>query len=110
MLTGRSAVDWETTIKEIIADRKANIPTKIIAAKFHNTLVEMIVAVAHLTGEKSIALSGGCFQNKYLLECAVRRLGEENFSPYWHQRVPTNDGGIALGQTLAAVRNYKNKE
>lgn len=108
--SGAQIVDWETTIKEIIADRKANIPTKIIAAKFHNTLVEMIVAVAHSTGEKSIALSGGCFQNKYLLERTVRRLGEENFSPYWHQRVPTNDGGIALGQTLAAVRNYKNKE
>ncbi|MEQ1645881.1 MAG: hypothetical protein ABL959_20685, partial [Pyrinomonadaceae bacterium] len=49
-------------------------------------------------------LSGGCFQNKYLLERAVSRLNEEGFRPYWHQRVPTNDGGISLGQTIAAAR------
>jgi hydrogenase maturation protein HypF len=101
-------VDWELMIKEIIADKKGSLPLKEIAAKFHNTLVEMIVAVALSSGEKSVALSGGCFQNKYLLEHAVRRLGEENFNVYWHQRVPTNDGGIALGQTLAASRNGGN--
>jgi hydrogenase maturation protein HypF len=100
-------VDWELTIKQIITDRKINSPVKKIAAKFHNTLVEMIIAVARLVGEKSVALSGGCFQNKYLLERAVRRLGEENFNPHWHQRVPTNDGGIALGQILAAVKRTK---
>jgi hydrogenase maturation protein HypF len=100
-------VNWELIIKEIIADRKANTSRAKISAKFHNTLVETIVAVAHLSG-KSVALSGGCFQNKYLLERAARRLGEENFKVYWHQRVPTNDGGIALGQTLAASRNGGN--
>jgi hydrogenase maturation protein HypF len=100
-------VDWESMMKEILADRKANVPAAKIAAKFHNTLVEMITAVARFAGEKSVALSGGCFQNKYLLERAVRRLGEENFNAYRHQRVPTNDGGIALGQTLAAARNRK---
>ncbi|HSK71990.1 MAG TPA: carbamoyltransferase HypF, partial [Pyrinomonadaceae bacterium] len=103
--SGAGIVDWELMIMEIIADRKANVPQGKIAAKFHNTLVEMIVAVARLTSEKSVALSGGCFQNKYLLERAVRRLREEKFKVYWHQRVPTNDGGIALGQILAALRN-----
>jgi hydrogenase maturation protein HypF len=49
-------------------------------------------------------LSGGCFQNKYLTERAVCRLREEGFRPYWHQRVPPNDGGIALGQIVAAMR------
>lgn len=102
--SGAGIVDWELMIMEIIADRKANVPQGKIAAKFHNTLVEMIVAVAHLAGEKSVALSGGCFQNKYLLERAARRLREEKFNAYWHQRVPTNDGGIALGQILAASR------
>ena len=98
------AVDWESMIREIIADAKGNLPVGRIAAKFHNTLVEMLVAVARLAGEKSVALSGGCFQNKYLLERAIKRLREENFKVYWHQRVPTNDGGIALGQILAALR------
>jgi hydrogenase maturation protein HypF len=67
-------------------------------------LAEAIVRVAHHVGEDSVALSGGCFQNKYLLERAVQRLRSEGFRPYWHQRVPTNDGGIALGQALAAAR------
>jgi hydrogenase maturation protein HypF len=48
-------------------------------------------------------LTGGCFQNKYLTERAVRRLREDGFRPYWHQRVPTNDGGIALGQIAAST-------
>jgi len=51
-----------------------------------------------------VVLSGGCFQNRYLTERTVARLRAENFSPYWHQRVPPNDGGIALGQVVAARR------
>jgi hydrogenase maturation protein HypF len=51
-----------------------------------------------------VALTGGCFQNRYLLERTVTRLAAEKFQPYWHQRVPTNDGGIALGQVMAAWR------
>jgi hydrogenase maturation protein HypF len=67
-------------------------------------LADTIVRVAHHVGIDSVALSGGCFQNKYLLERGVQRLREEGFRPYWHQRVPTNDGGIALGQAFAATR------
>jgi hydrogenase maturation protein HypF len=52
-------------------------------------------------------LSGGCFQNRYLTERTVTRLHAEGFQPYWHQRVPPNDGGIALGQ-IYAVRNNLN--
>jgi hydrogenase maturation protein HypF len=52
-------------------------------------------------------LSGGCFQNRYLTERMVQRLREEGFQPYWHQRVPTNDGGIALGQIVAARRELR---
>jgi hydrogenase maturation protein HypF len=55
-------------------------------------------------GEERVALSGGCFQNKYLTELAIRRLRDEGFKPYWHQRIPPNDGGIALGQIVAAAR------
>ena len=49
-------------------------------------------------------LTGGCFQNKYLTERAVTRLRQEDFRPYWHQRVPPNDGGLALGQVVAGAR------
>jgi hydrogenase maturation protein HypF len=73
-----------------------------MAAKFHNTLVEIIVAVARQVGEEKVVLSGGCFQNRYLIERSVQRLIDAGFRPYWHQRVPTNDGGISLGQVMAA--------
>jgi hydrogenase maturation protein HypF len=87
-----------------INDVSRGVPTRIISAKFHNTMVESIVAVARRIGEEKVALSGGCFQNKYLTERAIRRLREEGFRPYWHQRIPPNDGGIALGQIVAAAR------
>jgi hydrogenase maturation protein HypF len=48
-------------------------------------------------------LSGGCFQNKYLTERLIQELHAERFQPYWHQRVPPNDGGISLGQVMAAA-------
>jgi hydrogenase maturation protein HypF len=62
--------------------------------------------VAKRTGEKRIVLSGGCFQNKYLIEKTIKLLQKKGFKPYWHQRVPTNDGGISLGQIAAAANNF----
>ena len=82
----------------------AGVSTGEIAAKFHNTLAEAVVAVARCCGVARVALSGGCFQNRYLLERTVTRLRAEQFQPYWHQRVPPNDGGIALGQVAGALR------
>ena len=64
--------------------------------------MEGIVAVAREVGEATVALTGGCFQNRYLTERLLRRLREEGFSPVIPRLVPPNDGGIALGQ-LAAV-------
>jgi hydrogenase maturation protein HypF len=52
-------------------------------------------------------LSGGCFQNKYLLERAVGRLTSEGFKPFWHRRVPPNDGGISFGQAVSAAARQK---
>jgi hydrogenase maturation protein HypF len=69
-----------------------------MAAKFHNSLAEIIIDIARKIRPEKVVLSGGCFQNKYLLERSVKRLREENFRVYWHQRVPPNDGGISLGQ------------
>lgn len=95
-------VDWEPMIRAMLDDVAENKPVGWLAAKFHNALVEMIVAVARRIGREQVVLSGGCFQNRYLTERAVRRLEQENFRAYWHQRVPPNDGGIALGQMVAA--------
>jgi hydrogenase maturation protein HypF len=91
-------------IEAILADIEQGVSVGIISARFHNTLAEAIVAVAKRIGQNRVVLSGGCFQNRYLTERAVRRLQAEGFRPYWHQRVPPNDGGIALGQVIAALR------
>ncbi len=97
-------LDWSPMIEAILSDVKSGAAIGEISAKFHNALVEAIIAVAKHCGQNRVVLSGGCFQNRYLTERAVRRLQAEGFQPYWHQRVPPNDGGIALGQVIAALR------
>jgi hydrogenase maturation protein HypF len=97
-------VDWAPMISEILIDLQRGISPGVISAKFHNTLADIVVEVARQVVTPKIVLTGGCFQNRYLLEQAVQRLSQAGFKPYWHQRVPPNDGGIALGQIAAAAR------
>lgn len=97
-------VDWKYMIKEILADMEGGISLDKISAKFHNTLVEIIITLAKRVGEQRVILTGGCFQNKYLTERTIQRLRAEGFCPYWHQQIPPNDGGIAPGQIMAALR------
>ena len=97
-------LDWAPMILAMLDDLQRGADVPRISAKFHNALAEAIVTLAERAGESKVVLSGGCFQNKYLTERAVRRLQASGFTPYWHQRVPPNDGGIALGQAVAAVR------
>lgn len=97
-------LDWEPMVKALLEDLKQNVSPCIIAVKFHNMVVEMIVDVAHQVGEKQIALTGGCFQNRYLTEQTVHRLRAEGFEPHWHHQIPPNDGGIAAGQIVGARR------
>jgi hydrogenase maturation protein HypF len=97
-------LDWAMMVKQVLTDRGSGLPIGKLSAKFHNTLVEMLVAVAKHVGEERVILTGGCFQNKSLTEKAVQRLRAAGFHPYWHQQIPPNDGGIALGQIVAASR------
>jgi hydrogenase maturation protein HypF len=101
--------DWEPIIRAIMADLAEGARRGVIARRFHNTLVEGILAVAHRAGEPRVVLSGGCFQNRYLAEHAVLRLEREGFRPYWHQRIPPNDGGIAAGQAFAVAHSFRGK-
>ena len=98
-------LDWSRMVHAILCDVAGGVAVPEISAKFHNGLAEAAVAIARRSGLARIALSGGCFQNRYLLERVVTRLRTEKFQPYWHQRVPTNDGGVALGQIYAARNN-----
>jgi hydrogenase maturation protein HypF len=98
---GTAVADWEPAIRSILVDIEKRVPAAVVSAKFHNTLAEMIVKMALEVGEKRVVLTGGCFQNRYLTEKSVERLERAGLHPYWHQRIPPNDGGIALGQVIA---------
>jgi hydrogenase maturation protein HypF len=108
---GVCVIDWEPAVRALLAQPQLSVATASV--RFHNMLVTMAVDVARTVrarvqrgeGEenvKNVALSGGCFQNRYLTEQLVSRLLAAGYHPYWHQRVPPNDGGLALGQIMAA--------
>jgi hydrogenase maturation protein HypF len=92
--------DWAPLISAVLADKNAGIRAPVIAARFHNGLIDWIVEVARHAGEKQIVLSGGVFQNRYLAERACAVLESRDFVVYIHRQVPPNDGGIALGQVM----------
>ena len=96
-------LDWAPMVSALLADVKDGVSIATISAKFHNALAEAVVSVAKHVEQDRVVLSGGCFQNRYLTERIVYRLQAEGFRPYWHQRVPTNDGGLALGQIAGAL-------
>jgi hydrogenase maturation protein HypF len=103
-------LDWAPMVTEVLRDVAHGVGKEDMARKFHNTLAEMIVSVSRLHPGVPVALSGGCFQNRLLTELAIARLQADGAKVYWHQRVPPNDGGIALGQVLAAARQLKSEE
>jgi hydrogenase maturation protein HypF len=104
-MDGSAVVDWQPLLAAVLADVRSGVAPGWISARFHNALADIIVKVAQRVGERRVVLTGGCFQNRRLTERAVTRLAEEGFRPYWHQRIPPNDGGIALGQLVAASRH-----
>ena len=95
-------IDWEPAIRALLEDRRQKATAGLIAAHFHNMLADSILSLARHFAEFKILLSGGCFQNRYLTERVIDQLRRAGFQPYWHQRVPPNDGGIALGQVWLA--------
>jgi hydrogenase maturation protein HypF len=99
-------LDWGPALRAVLDDAAANVSRGVIAARFHNMLAAAIVAAARQVGEPRVVLTGGCFQNRVLTERAVTGLRAAGFRPYWHQRVPPNDGGLALGQVAAAALSH----
>jgi hydrogenase maturation protein HypF len=104
-------IDTGAMIKAIVADLEAGRSPAKIAASFHQTLIEAFTAMADemrkAAGLTRVALSGGCFQNKILLQGAIDKLRHSGFDVYCHKQVPANDGGISLGQAVAAASMIK---
>ena len=100
-------LDWAPLVQAVLADIRASTEPGVIAARFHNALVEAMVTTAQTVAEPVVALSGGCFQNRLLTERAIQRLQETGFEVLLHRQVPANDGGISLGQIAVAASRLK---
>ena len=102
------AISFDDTIRGIIDDINSGISNSLIATKFHNTINLIIFEFANSIrlkqGLNKVVLSGGVFQNKYLLEGSIEILQKNKFEIYSHLKVPANDGGIALGQLAVASK------
>ena len=104
---GSFEIDMMACIRQITRDLKLNESPERISSKFHNTIVQAFVAaairVSKETDIRKIVLSGGVFNNGYILNRMVRTLEENNLKVYTHTKVPTGDGGICLGQAVVAA-------
>lgn len=103
-------VSLEETLNGIMKDLSQET-VLVIAAKFHNTIAHIILEVSEKIRRDSmldrVVLSGGVFQNKYLTEKAVSLLASKGFNVYLNHQVPSNDGGISLGQLVIASKILK---
>ncbi len=101
-----SIIKVHDLLAAIVNDLHNHTPRARIAARFHNTIAQMISEmcqkISPKTGITGVALSGGVFQNRLLLRNTVSLLESAGLEVYTHRQVPCNDGGISLGQVLIA--------
>ncbi|MEP6644765.1 MAG: carbamoyltransferase HypF [Acidobacteriaceae bacterium] len=107
-------LDFRLMIEEIVRDVARHEPVGYIAARFHNTIAIAIADVCSRIRDAEklnrVCLSGGTFQNVYLLQRTVEGLRQSKFEVYLHASVPANDGGISLGQAVIANEILRNEE
>ncbi len=103
---GMRVIQLAELFGEIVSEVKSGIPAVAISSRFHHTVASMVNEMCKLissdTGITQVALSGGVFQNRLLLRLTSGALCEEGFTVLTHRMVPTNDGGISLGQAVVA--------
>lgn len=99
---GAEGLDWRPMLHGLLTRRNAGATRDALAADFHASLAALVVALAQRGGHHNVVLSGGCFQNRLLLEDCTTQLEAAGFRAHWPERVPPNDGGLALGQLAAA--------
>ncbi|MGC8908213.1 MAG: carbamoyltransferase HypF [Desulfomonilaceae bacterium] len=101
-------IDCRSLVRAAAFDILSGAPPEIVAAKFHNSLAHAVAdAMTRLSqraGLRTVGLTGGCFQNKVLTEKTTDLLLEKKFTVLLHALVPPNDGGIAVGQAVAAMQ------
>lgn len=101
-------IKLDSIIADIYADISREVDYQIIAAKFHNTLISLFCEVVEIAAEikqvKKIIMSGGVFQNEILLTGIENKLKNKGFEVFTQVKIPTNDGGISLGQAAVASK------
>ncbi|MFC1556490.1 carbamoyltransferase HypF [candidate division KSB1 bacterium] len=101
-----SIIELNYMIEEIVLDISGGTRREMVSYKFHNTLIGIFRDICEKLrkerGLSKVILSGGCFQNMYLLMNLTSLLKERGFTVFTHTQVPSNDGGIALGQAVVA--------
>jgi len=94
-------------LAEAYRDRLAGVPVGVVGARFHHTIARLVcdtcIRLRESSGIQSVCLSGGVFQNKLLLRLCCEQLDAAQFQVFFPQRAPANDGGISLGQAVAAL-------
>lgn len=97
-------------ISGVIKDIADKVPAKIISSKFHETVAEIVLKgsmkIKQRTNLNKAVLSGGVFQNLTLIGKAKDKLEAAGFEVYIHSKVPSNDGGVSLGQAVLALSRY----
>jgi hydrogenase maturation protein HypF len=96
-------IDLAPAIRELVGQLDRGDPmVGVLAARFHRTLVDILVSCATRFNRQQLLLTGGCFQNRLLLEGSIRALQKAGIEPVWHRDLPPNDGSISLGQIVVA--------
>ncbi|MFI5507049.1 carbamoyltransferase HypF [Mycobacterium sp. NPDC051804] len=97
-----ASIDTAPVVAAVITDVRSGVATGVIGARFHQAVADLIVRLATtvVTEAPIVALSGGVFQNAFLLRLTIRGLQDKGFDAITHRFVPPNDGGVALGQLL----------
>jgi hydrogenase maturation protein HypF len=99
--------DPSPVIRSVVADRRAGVAPAVVAARFHaavaDLVTELAVRIRAATGLATVVLGGGVFGNALLLSAARRQLARAGFTVLSAQRLPANDGGLALGQLLVGA-------
>ena len=103
-------LDWRPTVRALTSELDGGVEVPVIAARFMNTLIraaaEQLSRLAAETGLGRVVLSGGVFQNMYIMDRLPERLRAQGLEVYTHSRVSANDEGISLGQLMILEANY----
>ena len=96
-------IDWRDMVRQIFEDKMRGVALSEIAFSFHLALAQVVAAIAQKASMENVLLTGGVMQNKLLTERAIAELRQSGFKPFWHHQIPSNDGGLAIGQIMGKL-------